>query len=66
MTGILTEIIILFTILFIVVWIISEVIIAKDIKNSEDNESIWLVVNVLLPIIGCVIYKLTHRTKKVY
>lgn len=55
-------IILLFVALFIAVWIISEVIIARSIKNRKNDESIWLAINIMLPIIGCIIYKLTHKT----
>ncbi len=42
--------------IFLVVWIISEVMIYKSIKNRKNDESIWLVMNILLPIVGCIVY----------
>jgi hypothetical protein len=50
---------------FIIVWIISEVVIVKSIKNRPKDESIWLAINIILPIVGCIIYKLSHGNKKV-
>lgn len=47
--------------IFLIVWIISEVMIYKSIKNGKNDESIWLVMNILLPIVGCIVYKLTHK-----
>ena len=35
--------------------------IYKSIKNGKNDESIWLVMNILLPIVGCIVYKLTHK-----
>ena len=46
------------------IWIISEIILAKSIKKSKNDDSIWLVVNILAPVVGCIIYLLTHNTKK--
>ncbi len=53
-----TEVVVL---IFIVAWIISEMIIVKSIKNEKKDESLWLAVNIILPIVGCIIYKLSHR-----
>ena len=49
---------------FIMVWVISEVVIVKSIKNRNKDESIWLAINIILPIVGCIIYKLSHRKIK--
>ena len=46
----------------VVVWIISEIILAKSIKKSKKDDSIWLAINIILPVVGCIIYKLTHKT----
>ncbi|MBE5935641.1 MAG: hypothetical protein E7262_07610 [Lachnospiraceae bacterium] len=47
------------TTLFIVIslglWILTEMYIYKSEKNSE-NKNVWLIVNVILPIMGFVIY----------
>lgn len=49
------------TLLPIIAWIISEIVIFKSIKKSKKDDSIWLAINILLPIVGCIIYKLTHK-----
>ena len=55
---------VLFLLLILLSWIISEIILVQSIKNSKNDDSIWLVINIFLPIFGCVIYKLTHKTQK--
>lgn len=49
-------------IIIIGIWIVSEIILYKSIKKSKTDDSVWLVLNIFLPVIACIIYKLTHRT----
>lgn len=57
-------IIILIVILFISIWALSEVLLFKSITKSKKDSSIWLVLNIILPVVGYVIYKLTHNVSK--
>ena len=50
------------TLLPIIAWIISEIVIFKSIKKSKKDDSIWLAINIILPIVGCIIYKLTYKS----
>lgn len=57
-----TELSILFIVLIVLsIWILSEIILFRCIKKSKNYNSIWLVLNIVLPIIGFIIYKLTHK-----
>ena len=52
----------LIIILVFSIWVVSEIILANSIKKSKKDDSIWLAINILLPVVGCIIYKLTHKT----
>lgn len=57
-----TELIILFIVLIVLsIWILSELMLFRCIKKSKNYNSLWLVLNIVLPIIGFIIYKLTHK-----
>jgi hypothetical protein len=43
-----------------VVWLITEILLLKDVRKSDKDVSIWLAINVLLPFIGYILYKLSH------
>ena len=55
----------LILILMISIWVISEIILFKSIKKSGKNNYIWLIINIILPIIPCIIYKLTHNVSNI-
>ena len=54
----------LIVILFISIWGLSEVLLFKSIVKSKKDSSIWLLLNILLPIAGYIIYRLTHVVNK--
>ena len=51
----------LFIIMVMSIWIISEIILFKSIKKSGNYNYIWLIINIILPIIPCIIYKLIYN-----
>ena len=56
-----SEIFLVETMVVIGIWLLSEIILFKSIKKSKKDDSVWLVLNFFLPVIACLIYKLTHR-----
>ncbi|MBE5936258.1 MAG: hypothetical protein E7262_10850 [Lachnospiraceae bacterium] len=50
------------TLLIIALWGVSELVLYNAIKKSKTDDTIWLVLNIILPVLPCIIYKLTHRT----
>lgn len=42
-------------------FVVSEVVLAISINKSKKDDSIWLAINILLPVVGCIIFMLTHR-----
>ena len=51
-------------IIMISLFIVSEVILAIRIKKSQKDDSIWLAINFVIPVIGCLIYVVTHKPVK--
>ena len=54
---------ILSSIIFILIlglWIITEIFLLKEIRQKNGEDSIWLAINILLPVIGYILYKLSH------
>ena len=51
---------VLILVILVVVWGVSEVMLAKCTKNSKQGATIWLVINIILPVVGYILYKLSH------
>ena len=44
--------------------VVTEMLLLKEIKKSDKDDSIWLAINIILPILGYVLYKLSHKNSK--
>lgn len=60
--SIVELVILLVLLLLLCLWIVSEVILFKSVKKKKASY-IWLAINILLPIIGFVIYRLIYGIK---
>ena len=44
-----------------VLWLITEILLLKDVRKSDKDVSIWLAINIILPFVGYILYKLSHK-----
>ncbi len=50
---------------FIIIWIALAVCVYKDAeRRGDDNAAIWLIVNILVPIIGLIIYLVVRKERQ--
>ena len=55
--------IIIIEFVLILLWLYSEIWIAKDSKNKKElNTTVWLIINFLLPFLGLLLYKISSKT----
>ena len=53
-----------FIIIYMLVWLISEFVLYMSIDIQNKKDLVWLMANIAIPIIPCVVYKITHKVKK--
>lgn len=49
-------------ILMILAWFVTEFILLKEVRKNNGKDAIWLAINIILPNIGFIIYKLSQKS----